>query len=452
MVDSILPRPTRRALARFALGILFVFVSKYVVEHTTLVDHVFAPLSLGNTSGSGDAIVVLGAGNSGLCTPNLNGLQRVLLAADLYEQGRAPLIVMTGGRPTYSACTVAAPLRDFALRLGVPADRIRVEEGSLSTWENAERTDAVLKALGVRRIVLVTDQHHMSRADACFRRFGYHVERAGVPVLLGHTSNWSLLRMGVREYVAWAYYWWRGRLASTPATGALVSRVEPVSPKQELFVEHVTHRDRTEANSHNTVVVLGASYAAGWPLQSIGDTRVINKGVSGQQSWELLERFEQDVVALSPRAVIIWGFINDVYRADRSALGDALARTQRSILAMIDRARATGIEPILATEVTIRGRLTMREDVASLVAGVLGKTSYQSYINRHVLDMNAWLREVARQRGLLLLDLQPVIAGPDGFRRRAHSAPDGSHISTAGYDALTQFAVPILRDHLSPTK
>jgi uncharacterized SAM-binding protein YcdF (DUF218 family)/lysophospholipase L1-like esterase len=449
MVDSNQRRHTRRTLlAGFFLGIAFVIVSKYVIEHTTLVDHVVAPLALGDTRGSGDAIVVLSAGNTGLCTPNLNGLQRVLLAADLYQRGRAPWMVITGGRPTDGACTLAAAMRDFAVRLGVPADRIRVEETSRSTWENAERSDAVLKALGVRRIVLVTDRHHMSRADACFRRFGYDVERAGVPVLLGHTSNWSLLAMSSREFVAWAYYWWRGRLASTPATGALVSRVEPISPRQEPFVEHVTHRDDAEAGSRNTVVVLGASYAAGWPLQTIGEMRVINKGVAGQQSWELLERFDRDVVALKPRAVIIWGFINDIHGAEHSAVGNALARAQQSMLAMIDRARASGIEPILATEVTIRGRLTLQEDVASFVGRLLGKESYQSYVNRHVLDTNAWLREVARQRGLFLLDLQPAISGPDGFRRRAYAAADGSHISMAGYEALTQSTLPMLRYHL----
>jgi len=450
MVDSIQRRHTRRTLlAGFFLGIVFVLISKYVIEHTTLVDHAVAPLALGDTGGSGDAIVVLGAGNTGLCTPNLNGLQRVLLAANLYQQGRAPVMVITGGRTTYSACTVAAPMRDFALRLGVPADRIRVEEVSQSTWENAERSDAVLKALGVRRIVLVTDRHHMRRADGVFRRFGYQIERAGVPVLLGHTSNWSLLAMSLREYVATAYYWWRGRLSSTPEPGALVSRVEPLDPKQELFVEHVTHRDHTEANPRNTVVVLGASYAEGWKLPPIGDMQVINKGVSGQTSWELLERFDRDVVALTPRAVIIWGYINDIHRAQRAAIGDGIARAQQSVLAMIDRARASGIEPILATEVTVRGRLTLREDIAGFIGRILGKQSYQSYVNRHVLDMNAWVREVARQRRVALLDLQPVIAGSDGARRRAYATPDGSHISQAGYDALTQFAAPILRDHFA---
>ena len=448
MTDPAIRRRTRRALAAgFALGLVFVVVGKYVIEHTTLVDWIVVPLARSDSSGSGDAIVVLGGANTGLCTPNYSGLQRVLLAARLYEQKRAPLMVITGGRTSPQPCSLAAPMRDLAVRLGVPADRIRLEETSRSTWENAERSDAVLKSIGAKRIVLVTDRTHMGRAEAVFRRFGYEVERAGVPILLGHTSNWSLLAMGLREYAAKAYYWWRGYSGSGPVQNALVSRVEPSSPDQEPRVNDI---DRSQkAQRSDTIVVLGASYAAGWKLDSIGDMRVVNKGVSGQQSWELLDRFDRDVVALAPRAVIIWGFINDVYRADRAKLAEALARTQQTMLTMIDRAQANGIEPILATEVTIRGRLELREDVLNFVGRLAGKQSYQAGINRHVLDTNAWLREVARQRGLLLLDLQPQISGPDGFRRREYSVTDGSHISPAGYEALTRYAGPVLQQHLN---
>ena len=42
---------------------------------------------------------------------------------------------------------------------------------------------------------------------------------------------------------------------------------------------------------------------------------VINRGVAGQQSFELLARFDNDVVPERPRAVILWGFINDIFRA-----------------------------------------------------------------------------------------------------------------------------------------
>jgi uncharacterized SAM-binding protein YcdF (DUF218 family) len=450
MNDPVRRRRTKRTLlVGFALGIAFVLVSKYVIEHTTLVDWIVLPLGRGgDTAGPADAIVVLGASNTGLCTPNYSGLQRVLRAAQLYHERRAPLMVITGGKTANMPCTLAAPMRDLAVRLGVPADRIRLEETSRSTWENVERSDAVLKTIGATRILLVTDRTHLARAETVFRRFGYHVERASVPILLGHISNWTLLAMGVREYAAWTYYWWRGYTGSTPVQGAFVSRVEPSLLREETRVGEATdHAQQPRAN--DTVVVLGASYAAGWKFESIGDLRVVNKGVGGQHSWELLERFDRDVVAAAPRAVIIWGFINDIYRAKRPELSDTLERTRHSMIAMIDRARANGIEPILATEVTIRGRLELREDIAAFIGRLAGKQGYQDFINRHVLDTNVWLRELARQRGLLLLDLQPQIAGPDGSRRREYSQPDGSHISTAGYETLTHYATPVLSERLA---
>lgn len=450
MFDPASRRRTRRTLlAGFVLGLAFVAVTKYVIEHSPLVDWLVAPLGRGDTSGSADAIVVLGGANTGLCTPNYSGLQRVLLAARLYEQRRAPMMVISGGQMTHSPCTLAAPMRDLAIRLGVPSDRIRLEETSRSTWENAERSDAVLRTIGATRVLIVTDRTHMGRAEAVFRRFGYQVERAGVPILLGHISNWTLLAMGVREYAAWAYYWLRGYAGSAPAQRALVSRVEPSSTEEPPVNDVIDSHPTVQAS--DSVVLLGASYARAWDVGAIGNLQVVNKGIDGQQSWELAERFEGDVIALSPRAVVIWGFINDVYRADRTKVGDALARVRQSVLDMIDRARAHGIEPILATEVTIRGRLELREDILSFVGRLLGRQSYQAYINRHVLDTNVWLREVARQQRLLLLDLQPQLAGPDGFRRREFSSPDGSHISAAGYQTLTRYAQPILVERLIRT-
>ncbi len=36
------------------------------------------------------------------------------------------------------------------------------------------------------------------------------------------------------------------------------------------------------------IVLLGASYAAGWNLDGIAGLTVINRGVGGQQSWDML--------------------------------------------------------------------------------------------------------------------------------------------------------------------
>jgi acyl-CoA thioesterase I len=202
------------------------------------------------------------------------------------------------------------------------------------------------------------------------------------------------------------------------------------------------------AASPPTVVLLGASYAEGWSLTLPG-MQVVNKGVTGQQSFELLARFDTDVTPLKPRAVIVWGFINDVFRAPEGRLDESLTRTRRSVEEIVARARQAGIEPILATEVTLRTEpQTWTDTFASWIGALLGKTSYQAQVNASVLATNAWLREYAGKEGILLLDLQPVVSDAStGARLPECSAPDGSHISEEGYRRLSSHAVPLLRDH-----
>jgi hypothetical protein len=202
------------------------------------------------------------------------------------------------------------------------------------------------------------------------------------------------------------------------------------------------------ANPSGPIVVLGASYAGGWKIDRIAGTEVINKGVSGQASFEVLERFERDVAAVKPRAVILWGFINDIFRAGADA-SPAIQRARDSYIRMIALARDNGIEPILATEVTIRQPPSWMNTVASFVGRLRGKESHQARINRHVIETNRWLVDLARRDGLLLLDFQSTLAERSGMRRAEFTQADGSHITAAAYEALTTYARPILEAHLA---
>jgi lysophospholipase L1-like esterase len=197
------------------------------------------------------------------------------------------------------------------------------------------------------------------------------------------------------------------------------------------------------------VVILGASYAGSWQPGPIAGRPVINRGVQGQQSFEFLERFERDVVAAQPSAVIIWGFINDIFRTAPEQIEPALARIRGSYEQMVKLARANGIEPILATEVTIAPVDTWSEYFASWVGWVLRKESHDARINRHVMATNDWLRSYAAREGLLLLDLQPVLSEPNGRRKREFAKEDGSHLPPAGYEALTTAVKPVLEKHFS---
>lgn len=196
-----------------------------------------------------------------------------------------------------------------------------------------------------------------------------------------------------------------------------------------------------------TVVILGASYAAGWHPGAAGGVRFVNKGVGGEQSHEMLARFEEDVIQIQPRAVILWGYINDIHRSGAEGMEETKARARRSFEEMVELARANGIEPILATEVTLRGKNNFKDRVATVIGGLLGKQSYQDRVNGHVLELNGWLREYAAGNGLLLLDLQPVLSDKNDRRRKEYAQQDGSHITAAGYEALTSHFAEILERH-----
>jgi lysophospholipase L1-like esterase len=212
----------------------------------------------------------------------------------------------------------------------------------------------------------------------------------------------------------------------------------------------VAHDDGADRGGNNEVplmVILGASYAKGWSPSGLPGVEIVNHGVSGEQSDEMLARFDRDVATLRPDSVVLWGFINDVFRAPKTDIAERLSRTKDNFGAMIGRARAAGIRPILATEVTIRHKAGWMDDAHARVGRLLGRASYQDYVNGHVREMNAWLRELARSEGLLLLDFESVVSGADGARRREYAQEDGSHISPNGYAAIDRYAAPLLRAH-----
>jgi len=189
-----------------------------------------------------------------------------------------------------------------------------------------------------------------------------------------------------------------------------------------------------------SIVIIGASYARGWTDFLPRNITIINKGVNGEQSFEMLARFRKDVVDEHPDVVIIWGFINDIFRSTRVEIDPTLERTRRSIAEMVDLARANGIKPIIATEVTIRGRSGIKEAIAAWIGRITGVESYQDYVNRQVLITNQWTREFAREKGIALLDFQPLLADGEGRRKKEYAKDDGSHLSEAAYTRLSRYA------------
>ena len=218
----------------------------------------------------------------------------------------------------------------------------------------------------------------------------------------------------------------------------LIQQTEGYLESKKEGKSTTTGQDLNKKN--NIFVLIGASYAKGWKLDEVVGMRVINKGISGEQSFEMLSRFQEDVIALKPNAVIIWGFINDIHRSGLEKIDAAVTRAKKSFKQMVKISEDNGIVPILATEVTIRAKDSWSETLAGWVGNLLGRKGYQDWVNQNVLDVNEWLRKYARQNDLLLLDLQPVISNKRNIRKKEYATKDGTHISSKGYEKLSSYA------------
>jgi len=116
------------------------------------------------------AIVVLGAAQyDGKPSPVLRA--RVDHAVQLWRQGLAPVLVMTGGRGSGDTTTEAAVERRYAISKGVPGRAILVETESRSTSESLRNVAAMMTA-DRREVILVSDPFHMLRLAILARRFG----------------------------------------------------------------------------------------------------------------------------------------------------------------------------------------------------------------------------------------------------------------------------------------
>jgi uncharacterized SAM-binding protein YcdF (DUF218 family) len=93
-------------------------------------------------------------------------------------------------------------MRRMAIELGVPRDRIVVEDRSTSTLEHGLELIRLAEQFGWRSFVVVTDRYHLPRALFLFRRLGLAVR--GDPVRArGGASRRRWIGAALREIPAW---------------------------------------------------------------------------------------------------------------------------------------------------------------------------------------------------------------------------------------------------------
>jgi lysophospholipase L1-like esterase len=170
------------------------------------------------------------------------------------------------------------------------------------------------------------------------------------------------------------------------------------------------------------VIFLGDSITASWHLSDLELSRLelLNRGISGQTTPQMLVRFRQDVVRLRPAVVHILAGTNDL--AENTG-PTTLAAIEDNLRSMVEIAQANHIRVVLAS--------------------VLPALDYPWRRGLQpaprILELNSWIRAYASDRKLVYVDYYSALADSQGGLPAALSE-DGVHPNDAGYAVMRPLA------------
>lgn len=174
------------------------------------------PLKYSETPKKADVVIVLGSGLKKDGTLGKIAQSRVARGVELWKEGIAPLILMTGG-PVHGDTTriESKVMAAYAVTLGVPEESILTETNSTSTRENAEFSKLVMDVHQIQTADIVTSRFHSRRSCQVFHNEQINVTCIAVDNDQAGFTFGNRLNLAVsifREYLATAYYSLKGYL------------------------------------------------------------------------------------------------------------------------------------------------------------------------------------------------------------------------------------------------
>lgn len=141
-----------------------------------------------------DCIVVLGCQVKDNGKPSDMLADRLKRGIELYEQGSAPKIIMSGdhGRTEYDEVNT---MKQVAIDSGVPSSDIFMDHAGFSTYESLYRAKEIFEA---DKLIIVTQEYHLYRALYIAEQLG--IEAYGVNS--DYHTYWGQSNREVREILA----------------------------------------------------------------------------------------------------------------------------------------------------------------------------------------------------------------------------------------------------------
>jgi lysophospholipase L1-like esterase len=192
------------------------------------------------------------------------------------------------------------------------------------------------------------------------------------------------------------------------------------------------------AKDENRVVFMGDSITDVWKY--FPGQPYINRGISGQTTPQMLLRFRPDVIALSPKIVVILAGTNDLSGNTGPTTPEAI---EANLASMAELARAGNIKVVMASILP----------VSDYNKDKTGKPIIRTETRppAQILALNQWIKNYAAENGLTYLDYFSAMADDKGFLRE-DLAGDGLHPNAKGYGIMKPLAEQAINRALKKKK
>ena len=180
------------------------------------------------------------------------------------------------------------------------------------------------------------------------------------------------------------------------------------------------------------VVLVGDSIIYGWKFpNTINEYLLINRGINGERTDELIGRFTNDVIKIKPQYVVILIGINDaatMYEADPTGVDLQIQKIVSNITLMAENAKEAGISPVICSILPVNEQYRLPAQD----------------INQIVRELNHELELVSKSEGFIYADFYTGVADENTGMLKSGYSKDGLHPSESGYQQMWTVLAPLL--------
>jgi vancomycin permeability regulator SanA len=191
------------------LGLVTAFVFLFAITYRTIDVR-----SAQDGVRQADVILVLGSAVWPNEQPSPSLRARMDRAIELYRDGYAPYLILSGGLGRYPP-EEAEVMRRLATEAGIPQEVLLLDEDAHSTWDSIIKAREILDEEGWETVLIVSDPFHIHRALQMAQDAGFVAH--GSPALDSPTYTVPARRAFYTSREVLALWWYLAQRLWTPA-------------------------------------------------------------------------------------------------------------------------------------------------------------------------------------------------------------------------------------------